>query len=295
MTMAFKRAEEIYNNRNQGGGGWTVQVLVIAPSQELAMQIVRVARSLLPEQARSAVQQLIGGANPQRQRDALLEHRPIIVVGTPGRLCEMVRSAALQLHRCPVLILDEADQLLAPNFSEDLTHIVSHAGKRAAAGRQTVLVSATLSSTVLTKFLKWCPAPAFVTAGGVAPHLEPLTDAESAAAADGAAPAWGWGVRGWDGPASDVGPRIQGSAGGAEGDEGLVPTLPPGLRHIYIMSDPRHRVDTLRRCVHALGAERALVFMNWQQRLRDAQHKLEARHMPVSWFGVRVAWFGFLP
>ena len=45
--------------------------------------------------------------------------------------------------RCPIMVLDEADQLLAPNFSEDMNHINLHCGK--AVERQTVLVSATLS------------------------------------------------------------------------------------------------------------------------------------------------------
>lgn len=41
------------------------------------------------------------------------------------------------------------------------------------------------------------------------------------------------------------------------------------------------QVDALRRMIHALGARRALVFMNWQQRLKDVQFKLEARAMQV--------------
>ncbi len=45
----------------------SVQAVVVAPSRELAMQIVRVAQSLLPPGARGAVQQCIGGANPHRQ------------------------------------------------------------------------------------------------------------------------------------------------------------------------------------------------------------------------------------
>jgi hypothetical protein len=59
-----------------------------------------------------------------------------VVVGTPGRLAELLRGGALQLHRCPLLIMDEADQLLGAAFSEDMTHVAMHAGKRVA--RQTV-------------------------------------------------------------------------------------------------------------------------------------------------------------
>lgn len=52
------------------------------------------------------------------------------MVGTPGRLAEFVRQGAVQLHRCPLLVLDEADQLLAANFVEDMGHITDHCGKK---------------------------------------------------------------------------------------------------------------------------------------------------------------------
>ncbi len=44
--------------------------------------------------------------------------------------------------------------------------------------------------------------------------------------------------------------------------------LPPHLEHVRLVIDQRHKVDALRRCIHALGADRALVFMNFQQRLK---------------------------
>jgi superfamily II DNA/RNA helicase len=67
-----------------------VQVLVVAPSQELAMQISRVAQGLFPQDSRTAVQQAIGGANIRRQAEAIAEHQPIMVVGTPGRVVDLV-------------------------------------------------------------------------------------------------------------------------------------------------------------------------------------------------------------
>ncbi|PNH00449.1 DEAD-box ATP-dependent RNA helicase 47, mitochondrial, partial [Tetrabaena socialis] len=71
------------------------QALVVAPSQELAMQIMRVAKSLLPPawSARGAVQQVIGGANPKRQAEALAGvPGPLLVVGTPGRQAIRLRE-----------------------------------------------------------------------------------------------------------------------------------------------------------------------------------------------------------
>lgn len=71
------------------------------------MQIVRVAKDLLPKEGRSAVQQLIGGANPRRQAEALAFNKPLIVVGTPGRVAEMIKFGSLKVHQCPILVLDE--------------------------------------------------------------------------------------------------------------------------------------------------------------------------------------------
>lgn len=67
-----------------------LQVLVVAPSQELAMQISKVAQGLFPSDSRTAVQQAIGGANIRRQAESIAEHQPIMVVGTPGRVVDLV-------------------------------------------------------------------------------------------------------------------------------------------------------------------------------------------------------------
>jgi hypothetical protein len=60
MTLMIQRAEEIFKS---GAREVPLQLLVVAPSQELAMQIVRVAQGLLPDEHRRLVQQCIGGAN----------------------------------------------------------------------------------------------------------------------------------------------------------------------------------------------------------------------------------------
>ena len=55
---------------------------------------------------------------------------------------------------------------------------------------------------------------------------------------------------------------------GGRGSEGMVPAMPPGLQHWHVVCPTRHRTDTLRRLIHALNAQRVLVFMNWQSRLQ---------------------------
>lgn len=110
------------------------------------------------------------------------------------------------------------------------------------------------------------------------------------AASDEPSKAWGWGAKGWEGPASVVaaGPKTQGSVGGPEG-QGLVPTLPPQLEHMYIVALPDRKSDVLRRAVHALQINMALGFMNWQQRLKDMAAKVAAKKIEVSWGHVSAA------
>ena len=76
LSLAIQRAEAEFaelSRAGRPGEAGAVQALVIAPSRELAMQIVRVGQSLLPAEARGCVQQAIGGANPVRQVGSQLE------------------------------------------------------------------------------------------------------------------------------------------------------------------------------------------------------------------------------
>ncbi|PSC75732.1 DEAD-box ATP-dependent RNA helicase mitochondrial [Micractinium conductrix] len=314
LSLAVSRAEAEWEGvtRKTAAQAGTVQVIVVAPSRELAMQIVRVAQGLLPETARRGVQQAIGGANIWRQREALKTFKPFMVVGTPGRLAELSREGALTTHRTPLLILDEVDQLLAPQFREEMVRLCEHTGKKApGAGRQTVLVSATLTPRVLAMCEPWCKAPRQVFVG-VSPAVAAETEAEAAAqaaaahqqrlaaaraaggdadGADGEAqqaeraerrPSWGWGdAKSPSADAADYNPGTS-SAGGLGSEAGAAASMPPHLNHHYIAAPHQHKVDTLRRSIHAMGVQRALVFMNFQQRLKDTEAKLAARNMSVA-------------
>jgi DEAD/DEAH box helicase len=128
---------------SSGGGGAAADAagpaaLVVAPSRELAMQTVRVAQSLLPQQAWPVVQQAIGGANIHRQVEALRGGRPLLVVGTPGRLAELSRMGVLRTHGAAALVLDEVDQLLCEQFRADLLRVAQHAGAKCPGGAQIV-------------------------------------------------------------------------------------------------------------------------------------------------------------
>ena len=286
--MAIQRAEDEWAGvtRKTRGQVGAVQAIIVTPSRELAMQIVRVAESILPESARKAVQQCIGGANMLRQRENLKMFKPLLVVGTPGRLAELSRDGALQTHRCGILVLDEADQLLAPQFREEMMRITEHTGKKCDTARQTIIVSATLTPRVLSLCEVWCPQPKAIFVGAVpsenAPGQEEAEEGE-AAFGSGTNPKgaqWGWTTPGFSSYAPEMAPGT-GSAGGY-GNRDTAPSIAPGLTHLYVTTSPQHRVDTLRRAIHATNAQRALVFMNFQQRLQDAAGKLAARKMKVA-------------
>lgn len=118
------------------------QCLIVAPSQELGMQIVEVIREWSVG-TDITVQQLIGGANIARQIEKL-KKKPTIVVGTPGRLNELVRTNKLKLKEIEMIVLDECDQLL----SREYRVIVKSFIEGASPNRQVVVVSATITDEI---------------------------------------------------------------------------------------------------------------------------------------------------
>ncbi|MGM0138950.1 hypothetical protein IGI65_001400 [Enterococcus sp. DIV0755b] len=92
---------------NSGEGN---QLLILTASQELAMQVVETAR-FWTEKMGLKVQPLIGGANTKRQLEKLKE-KPEILVGTAGRVLELMKSKKIKSHQLQTVVFDEADQLL---------------------------------------------------------------------------------------------------------------------------------------------------------------------------------------
>ncbi|MBN1417051.1 MAG: DEAD/DEAH box helicase [Bacteroidales bacterium] len=113
------------------------QILVITPTRELAVQIEQEFRSITTG-LRLYSECLIGGTDVRR--DIMKLRKPYhIVIGTPGRILDMVRQHAIDLNRFSTLVLDEFDRLLDMGFSPDILKIVDGMLNR----RQTILYSAT--------------------------------------------------------------------------------------------------------------------------------------------------------
>ena len=86
-----------------------IQAVILSPTQELAMQIVRVADQYA-EPLGIRVQQLIGGAAVKRQLEKL-KLNPQLVIGTPGRINELLKNKKLKFSQVQLVIVDEADQV----------------------------------------------------------------------------------------------------------------------------------------------------------------------------------------
>ena len=120
----------------------TIQALVIAPTRELAVQsqeeLFRFGRSKGVK-----VRSVYGGSSIEKQIKAL-KSGAHIVVGTPGRLLDLIKRKALKLQDIETLILDEADEMLNMGFLEDIEAIIS----RVPENRQTLLFSATMPEAI---------------------------------------------------------------------------------------------------------------------------------------------------
>lgn len=113
-----------------------MRVLVMAPTPELAVQILRVVEAYKPAGVSSMG--LVGGANLERQKDKLKKH-PTIMVGTPGRILDVVEMGKLKLPTLTHVVLDESDEILASQNQQDLVSMLT-SPKLAA---QRICVSAT--------------------------------------------------------------------------------------------------------------------------------------------------------
>jgi ATP-dependent RNA helicase DbpA len=120
-----------------------LQGLVLCPTRELADQVSREIRRLARFIPNIKVLTLCGGV-PLRPHLASLSHEPHIVVGTPGRILELIQMDALPLQAVKVLVLDEADRMLDMGFADDLRSII----EATPAHRQTLLFSATIPQSI---------------------------------------------------------------------------------------------------------------------------------------------------
>ncbi|MGD1891666.1 MAG: DEAD/DEAH box helicase, partial [Cyclobacteriaceae bacterium] len=126
-----------------------VQALVLCPTRELCLQITRDLDDLAKHLPDIRVAAVYGGASMDQQIRQL-KRGVQIVVGTPGRVHDLIRRKVLKLDAVERLVLDEADEMLSMGFKEELEAIVDQTPEE----RQTLLFSATMPNSIAGRFTK---------------------------------------------------------------------------------------------------------------------------------------------
>ncbi|KUP09130.1 RNA helicase [Bacillus coahuilensis p1.1.43] len=115
-----------------------LQVMILAPSHELVMQIHQVIVDWGKELSiRSA--SFIGGGNVQNQKEKL-KKKPHIIVGSPGRVAELIKSKKMKVHNVRTIVIDEVDQLVSREHLNTIQSIIQSTLKE----RQLLFFSATV-------------------------------------------------------------------------------------------------------------------------------------------------------
>jgi ATP-dependent RNA helicase DeaD len=154
-TCAFGiPAIEMLDTNSQG-----IQVLILSPTRELAIQISEELRDVSKYKEGVRILPVYGGQPIDRQI-AALKKRPQIIIGTPGRIMDHMRRRTLKLSDLKMIILDESDEMLNMGFREDIDTIL----EKVPAEKQTILFSATMPKEILDLSSKYLKNPLHIKA-----------------------------------------------------------------------------------------------------------------------------------
>lgn len=203
----------------------TVQAVITAPSQELCMQINKILTNLYDKDTfadKSAV--LIGDGNIQRQIDQL-KKKPVFVIGTSGRIRQLIENKKLHVHNVKTLVLDEADKLFDKTNYDNMLFIRKSCMKRI----QVLLFSASISNKTikLANNFTYNPVIYNLSQNNFSP-------------------------------------------------------IPKTIKHFYVVTDRRERIETLRKIVKALNCNKAIIFINSRYDLDETFQKLEYHHYKAA-------------
>ncbi|KRM93687.1 DEAD-box ATP-dependent RNA helicase CshB [Lentilactobacillus senioris DSM 24302 = JCM 17472] len=133
-----------------------VQAVITTPSRELAYQIADAAKQL-----RGFVDEdiligtFVGGTDKKRQVERLHREQPQLVIGTPGRIWDLIESEALDIHEANQLVIDEADMTMDMGFMDLIDKIATRFGKKV----QTLVFSATIPQQLRVFLRKYLTNP----------------------------------------------------------------------------------------------------------------------------------------
>lgn len=131
----------------------TTQALVLAPTQQLAMQIVKVFKSLSIYMDGLVIKSLVGGTSVSDDANELRNNTPHIIVGTAGRVYDMMKRRNFDSGTIKLFVMDEADEMLSRGFKDQIYDIFKYFNDEV----QVALFSATMPEEILTitdKFMR---------------------------------------------------------------------------------------------------------------------------------------------
>jgi len=141
--------------------------LVVAPTRELAMQVMAVINSMIGKDPSISTALLIGGQSMSMQFRQLQSH-PRVIVGTPGRINDHLERNTLKIQNTNFLVLDEIDRMLDMGFQEQIERIVRFLPKT----RQTLMFSATLPANIVKLSNKYLINPVRIAVGSTTAPIQ---------------------------------------------------------------------------------------------------------------------------
>lgn len=134
-----------------------VQALILTPTRELANQITEEIKKFSTYERTKSLA-VYGGISLEGQIRGLRRDRPQIVVGTPGRVMDLIERGVLILDNAKFAVLDEADEMLDMGFIDDVKHILSQLGE----SKKTWMFSATMPAPILSLIKTYLKDPLVV-------------------------------------------------------------------------------------------------------------------------------------
>ncbi|HEX9058945.1 MAG TPA: DEAD/DEAH box helicase [Clostridia bacterium] len=193
-----------------------MQAMVLVPTHELAVQVQRQIELLSKNseiKLTSAV--IIGNVNIERQIEKLKE-KPNIIVGSPGRILELIKKRKISAHTIKTIVIDESDRLLDENNIETVQAVIKSTLKE----RQLMMFSATMREETRALGKKIMKDPLIIEAEG-----------------------------------------------------GTI--VPQAIEHCYFLSEPRDKIEVLRKLAKAMNPPKALVFTKGGQEIELIVEKLK--------------------
>ena len=134
----------------------TLQTLILVPTRELALQVSE-AFTQMSKHSGIRVATVFGGASIEQQIRNLRQGFEV-VVGTPGRVIDLMKRKVMKMNNIKFLVLDEVDEMLSMGFVEDIEHVVGQITQE----HQTLFFSATMNNKIQNVAQKFLVDPVYI-------------------------------------------------------------------------------------------------------------------------------------